>query len=235
MRVGEDESGALVVARDEEESAPKAARRGPQGPVLRGMDRYVCVVLDNSPASADSDFPPSRFHALQRVSTVRAAAVGWAGAAPRRCAPSHTGLRRVPRPAGAPEQEFVHNFFDANPLCQLCVTSCCSDALGGEQGAKTTGPRPGIPATVSALSGDPRLHERGLSSVSVGKGQFSLQRSVEHAVEVLDTVPAGAVRELLFLLASTSTFDERDIATTLMGLEKNVRAPGPFATGVPGA
>lgn len=134
----------------------------------------------------------------------------------------------------AAAQEFVHNFFDANPLCQLCVTSSCSDAVGGEPGTKTTGPRPGVPATVSALSGDPRLHERGLGGVAVGRGQFSLQRCVEHAVEVLDTVPAGAVRELLFLMASTSTFDERDIAATLMGLEKNVRPRGlPPSRGAP--
>lgn len=94
--------------------------------------------------------------------------------------------------------QFVRDFFDHNPLSQLCVVAL----------------RDGKVHRVSELGASPELHARELARLQVGSGVASLQRLLDDALAVLRNAPPYGLREVLLLSSSLCTVDEGDVFTS---------------------
>lgn len=104
-------------------------------------------------------------------------------------------------------KEFVSEFFDQNPISQLCIL-ITKDAIAER---------------LSGLSGNPLDHLKALSNKSklTPSGEPSLQNSLEMARASLAHLPTHGSREVLVIFGSLTTCDPDDINKTLEHLEKD--------------
>ncbi|KNE94775.1 hypothetical protein PSTG_11867 [Puccinia striiformis f. sp. tritici PST-78] len=104
-------------------------------------------------------------------------------------------------------KEFVTEFFDQNPISQLCIL-ITKDAVAER---------------LSGLSGNPLDHHKALSNKAklTPSGEPSLQNSLEMARASLAHLPTHGSREVLVIFGSLTTCDPDDINKTLENLEKD--------------
>ncbi|CAH7690767.1 Ssl1-like-domain-containing protein [Phakopsora pachyrhizi] len=104
-------------------------------------------------------------------------------------------------------KEFVTEFFDQNPISQLCILVT----------------RDGISQRLSHLSGNPIDHHRALDDKSklVPSGEPSLQNALEMARATLSHLPSHGSHEALMIMGSLTTCDPRDINETIKNLESD--------------
>ncbi|PLW49183.1 hypothetical protein PCASD_03032 [Puccinia coronata f. sp. avenae] len=104
-------------------------------------------------------------------------------------------------------KEFVSEFFDQNPISQLCIL-ITKDAVAER---------------LSGLSGNPLDHHKALSNKAklTPSGEPSLQNSLEMARATLAHLPTHGSREVLVIFGSLTTCDPDDINKTLENLEKD--------------
>ncbi|KAA1081293.1 hypothetical protein PGT21_033248 [Puccinia graminis f. sp. tritici] len=104
-------------------------------------------------------------------------------------------------------KEFVTEFFDQNPISQLCIL-ITKDAIAER---------------LSGLSGNPLDHHKALSNKAklTPSGEPSLQNSLEMARASLSHLPSHGSREVLVIFGSLTTCDPDDINKTLENLEKD--------------
>ncbi|AAS52258.1 ADR338Cp [Eremothecium gossypii ATCC 10895] len=100
--------------------------------------------------------------------------------------------------------DFVHNFFDQNPISQLCIVAM----------------RNGMAQLVSQVSGNPQEHIEALKAVrkQEPKGNPSLQNALEMARGLLLHVPSHCTREVLIVFGALSSTDPGDIHQTIASL-----------------
>lgn len=104
-------------------------------------------------------------------------------------------------------QEFVTEFFDQNPISQMCIF-ITKDAIAER---------------LSPLSGNPVDHHKALSNKRKlePSGEPSLQNALEMARATLAHLPPHGSKETLVIMGSLTTCDPEDIHKTIEKLEKD--------------
>ncbi|KAG0149074.1 hypothetical protein CROQUDRAFT_40536 [Cronartium quercuum f. sp. fusiforme G11] len=104
-------------------------------------------------------------------------------------------------------QEFVTEFFDQNPISQMCILTT-KDAIAER---------------LSPLSGNPVDHHKALSNKRKlePSGEPSLQNALEMARASLAHLPPHGSKETLVIMGSLTTCDPEDIHKTIENLEKD--------------
>lgn len=104
-------------------------------------------------------------------------------------------------------KEFVTEFFDQNPISQLCILIT----------------KDGIAERLSGLSGNPLDHHKALSNKDklTPSGEPSLQNSLEMARASLAHLPPHGSREVVIIFGSLTTCDPDDIHKTIETLERD--------------
>jgi transcription initiation factor TFIIH subunit 2 len=102
-------------------------------------------------------------------------------------------------------QEYVREFFEQNPISQLCVLAMYD----------------GLCIRVSELSGNPNDHVTAIQALRTGKtprepkGSPSLQNALEMSRATLYHTPKHGTREVIIILGALLTLDPGDIHTTI--------------------
>ena len=92
-------------------------------------------------------------------------------------------------------QVFVKDFFDANPLSELCIMYT----------------KQGTASRASAMSGSMQQHLKALTELPECEGDPSLQNALDLCAAELQCTPAHATREVLMVLSSLTSSDPGDI------------------------
>jgi transcription initiation factor TFIIH subunit 2 len=102
-------------------------------------------------------------------------------------------------------QEYVREFFEQNPISQLCVLAMYD----------------GLCIRVSELSGNPNDHVTAIQALRTGKdpkepkGSPSLQNALEMSRGMLYHTPKHGTREVIIILGALLTLDPGDIHSTI--------------------
>ncbi|CDW57345.1 general transcription factor IIH subunit 2 [Trichuris trichiura] len=158
--------------------------------------RQVCLVLDMSAAMNDRDLQPTRLLCTLKVANFN----------PSRIASIHLS-------------NFVDDFFDQNPISQVCLLGVKDKTVKKltEFAGKV------FWNTFHILLSNPRKQKEALKDhlYGEGSGEFSLQNSLEMTISLLKDTPSHCIREVLVVVGSLGSCDPGDITTTIDSLVEN--------------